>query len=176
MTVVGFGLGWGWKPPVALPCVLMLPKASAFCNFKVTKRPPFLVTPNHPTPSHPLYLTNIDDQLGLRLHVDVLLFYRSRCGSARNEDPVHIIKEGLAKLLVYYYPFAGRLRDADDKGKLIVDCTGEGALFVEADADISLEDFGVVTPPLPRALDFINNVPGSDTITDSPLLLFQVVM
>jgi hypothetical protein len=61
-----------------------------------------------------------------------------------------------------YYPFSRRLRNAYDKGKLIMD------------GDISLEDLGDLSPPIPRALDFIGNVPGSDTITDSPLLLFQV--
>jgi hypothetical protein len=55
-----------------------------------------------------------------------------------------------------------------------MDCTGEGVLLVEADADISLEDLGDLSPPVPRALQFIRNVPGSDTVTDSPLLLFQV--
>eukprot|EP00253_Pinus_taeda_P035476 PITA_35476 len=167
---MGFGLAPGHSR------VLMLAKPSALCNFKVTKRPPLLVTPSRPTPSHSLYLTNIDDQLGLRIHVNILLFYRShyKSSSMKNEDPVPSIKEALAKLLVHYYPFAGRVRDADDKGKLIMDCTGEGALFVEADADIALEDFGVLSPSLPRALDFINYVPISRPITESPLLLFQV--
>lgn len=84
-----------------------------------------------------------------------------------------VIKEALAKVLVHYYPFAGRLRDADN-GKLTVDCTGEGVLFVEADADISLEEFGDLYPPIPRGDDFINNVTGSESITNSPLLLIQV--
>jgi hypothetical protein len=60
----------------------------------------------------------------------------------------------LLSLLVDYYPFARRLRNADDKGKLIMD------------AYISLEELGDISPPIPRALDFIGNVPGSDTITD----------
>lgn len=178
MAVLEFGLGW--KQPVAPPGrsrVLMFPKVSALCNFKVTKKPPLLVTPNRSTPSHPLYLTNIDNQLGLRVHMNTLLFYGSPCGSSsmkNQEDPVHIIEEALAKLLVHYYPFAGRVRDADDKGNLMVDCTSKGVLLVEADADISLEEFGVLSPPLPRALDFINYVPLSKPITESPLLLFQV--
>lgn len=57
---------------------------------------------------------------------------------------------------------------------ILMDCTGEGVLFVEVDTDISLEDLGDLSPPIPRAFDFINNVPGSDTITGSPILLFQV--
>ena len=72
-----------------------------------------------------------------------------------------------------YYPFAGRLRNAD-KGNLIVDYTAQGVLLVEAGTDISLEDFGDLSPPIPRALEFINNAQVSDPLTDSPLLLLQV--
>lgn len=163
----GLGLGLGWRQLVT----------SALCNFKVTKRPPLVVTPKRPTPTHPLYLSNIDDPFILRFHANLLSFYRSPCDSSssmKKEDPVHIIKEALAKLLVHYYPFAGRLRDADDKGKLMLDCTGEGALFVEADADISLKDFGVLSPPFPPDFDVIYSVPGPDTVTGSPVLLVQV--
>lgn len=175
MDVMEFGLGW--KQAVAPPGrsrVLMFAKPNAVCNFKVTKKPPILVTPNRSTPNHHLYLTNIDNQLGLRVHMNTLFFYRSSTSMKNEEEPVHIIEEALAKLLVHYYPFAGRVRDADDKGNLIMDCTSKGALLVEADADISLENFGVLSPSLPRALDFINYVPLSKPITESPLLLFQV--
>lgn len=49
-----------------------------------------------------------------------------------------MIKEALAKVLVYYYPLAGKLVE-DSDGKLIVDCTGEGAVFVEAVSDYELQ-------------------------------------
>lgn len=143
-------------------------------NFTITRQPPVFVAPDRPTPRQSLDLSNIDDQRGLRYHLPKLLFYRSDSSQKKNEeDPVKVVKEALAKVLVHYYPFAGRLRDTDN-GKLTVDCTGEGALFVEADADISLEDFGDLYPPIPRGNEFINNVPGSENITDSPILLVQV--
>lgn len=145
-------------------------------NFTITRKPPVFVAPDRPTPRQSLYLSNLDDQRGVRYHIPRLLFYRSDSDSWKKkneEDPVKVVKEALAKVLVHYYPFAGRLRDADN-GKLTVDCTGEGVLFVEADADISLGDFGDLYPPIPRGDEFINNVPGSKKITDSPLLLVQV--
>ena len=74
---------------------------------------------------------------------------------------------------MHYFPFASRLKDADN-GKLTVDYTVEGVLFVEADADISLEEFGDLYPPISRGDEFINNVPGSENITNSLLLLIQV--
>jgi hypothetical protein len=115
----------------------LLPRATP--NFTLTKQPPQLLAPNCPTPQQSLYLSNIDDQLGLRLQAPLLLFYRGDSSTKKNdEDPVKVIREALAKVLVHYYPFAGRLRETDN-GKLRVDCTGEGILFQEADANVSLK-------------------------------------
>jgi hypothetical protein len=63
------------------------------------------------------------------------------------EDPIKVVKEALPKVLLHYYPFAEKLGDLDSV-KLTVDCTGEGVLFVEADTDISLEEFGDLYPPI----------------------------
>ena len=155
------------------PVLCAVPRTPA-PTFKITRQPPLIVAPDRPTPRQSLYLSNIDDQAGLRYQIPWVLFYCSDSSKKKNEqDPVKVVKEALAKVLVHFYPLAGRLRDADN-GKLTVDCTGEGVLFVEADADISLEDFGDIYPPVPRGDDFINNVPGSENITDCPLLLIQV--
>ena len=72
--------------------------------------------------------------------------------------------------MVDYYPFTRRLRNAD-KGKIIVDCIVQGVLLVEVDTDISLEEFGDLSPPIPHALEFINNAQVSDPLIDSPFLL-----
>ena len=145
----------------------------ASLKFNVTRKPAVLVAPSLPTPKEFLYLSNLDDQAGLRFHIPVVQFY-SFNPSKKGEDPAKVIREGLAKLLVFYYPFAGRLKDAPG-GKLIVDCTGEDVLFVEADADVALEEFGDLQPPFPCWDDLLHDVPGSLTITNSPLLLIRVI-
>ncbi|KAL3564779.1 hypothetical protein D5086_032825 [Populus alba] len=92
----------------------------------------------------------------------------------QRRDPVKVIKEALAKTLVFYYPFAGRLREGP-KRKLLVECTGKGILLIEADGDVTLEQFGdVLYPPIPSLEELLFDVPGSGGMINCPLLLIQV--
>eukprot|EP00253_Pinus_taeda_P033593 PITA_33593 len=141
-------------------------------HFKVTRKPAVLVAPSLPTPKEFLYLSNIDDQPTLRFHCPVVQFYRFD-PSKKGEDPARDIREGLANVLVIYYPFAGRVREAP-AGKLVLESTGEGVLFVEADADVALEELGDLLPSFPCWKDPLYDVPDTLTITNSPLLLIQV--
>lgn len=91
------------------------------------------------------------------------------------KDPVQVIRKALAKTLVFYYRFAGRLREGPN-GKLTVDCDEEGVLFIEADADVAIEQFGDnFMPPFPFFDELLYNVPGSDGIIECPLVLIQVI-
>ncbi|KAJ8439492.1 hypothetical protein Cgig2_007009 [Carnegiea gigantea] len=59
-----------------------------------------------------------------------------------------LLKETLSKVLVDFYPMAGRLRK-DENGRLEIDCNDEGALFVETETtEYSLSDFGGFEPTL----------------------------
>ncbi|KAI4310460.1 hypothetical protein MLD38_035438 [Melastoma candidum] len=138
--------------------------------FTVTRNEHVLIRPSEPTPREYKRLSDIDDQEGLRFQLPLILFYPR--GSIR--DPALFFMEGLAKALVYYYPFAGRLRELPGR-KLVVDCTGEGVIFIEADADVALEEFGdALHPPFPCFEELLFDVPGSSDILDTPLLLFQL--
>lgn len=55
------------------------------------------------------------------------------------------LKSSLSRVLVDYYPLAGRLRtrnsvSVDDDHKLEVDCNGEGAVFAEAFMAITADE------------------------------------
>ncbi|VAH41691.1 unnamed protein product [Triticum turgidum subsp. durum] len=84
---------------------------------------PVLVTPSQPTPGHTLYLSNLDDQCLLRFSVEYLFVFAG-------DVDVDALRTALSRVLVDYYPLAGRLGPGND-GKLVVDCNAEGALFEE---------------------------------------------
>ncbi|XP_047335440.1 benzyl alcohol O-benzoyltransferase-like [Impatiens glandulifera] len=150
--------------------------------FKVRRQEAELVLPARLTPRVHLPLSDIDDQEGLRFNIPCINFYGgseldiSDDMGRRRDDPVKVIREALSEALVFYYPFAGRLREGPAGRKLIVDCTGElGILFVEADADVTLKQLGLpLQPPFPYLENLLHDVPGSDCILGSPFLLFQV--
>ncbi|XP_058728352.1 benzyl alcohol O-benzoyltransferase-like [Vicia villosa] len=142
-------------------------------RFTVKKRAPEFVIPSKPTPHEIKLLSDIDDQDGLRFQIPVIQFYKYDPNMA-GKDPVDVIRKALAKTLVFYYPFAGRLREGPGR-KLMVDCNEEGVLFIEADADVSLKDFGeAIHPPFPCLDELLFDVPGSSDVINTPLLLIQV--
>lgn len=143
--------------------------------FTVRRRQPELVSPANPTPHEQKLLSDIDDQSSLRFHVPVFQIYRYN-PSMKGKEPAKVIREALAQALVFYYPFAGRLREVAN-GKLVVDCTGEGVLFIEAEADVTLEqlvDADALQPPFSCFDELLYDVPGSDGILNCPVLLIQV--
>ncbi|KAF3449615.1 hypothetical protein FNV43_RR10346 [Rhamnella rubrinervis] len=89
-------------------------------------------------------------------------------------DPVKVIREVLGRALVYYYPLAGRLME-ESNNNLMVDCNGQGVLFIESDTDVKLHQLDhPIRSPFPFLDQILYNVPGSDGILGCPLLLIQV--
>ncbi|KAK4796236.1 hypothetical protein SAY86_028562 [Trapa natans] len=147
--------------------------ATSSLVFEVRRREPELVRPAEPTPYEFKRLSDIDDQESLRFQIPVIQFYRHE-PAMRGRDPVQAVREGLARALVHYYPFAGRLRECEGR-KLVVECNGEGAMFIEAEADVRLDQFGdVLQPPFAGLEELLFDVPGSGGVLNSPLVLVQV--
>ena len=146
--------------------------------FPIQVSSPELIRPAKPTPNETLYLSNIDDQIGLRNHIPFVHFYPPNA-AMQGQDPAMLLKEALSKALVHYYPVAGRLRNAA-KGKLVVECDGEGVIFRQADAGVKLAELreaeGGLRPGFPQWDKLlVDDVWGSNLITDSPLLRVQVL-
>lgn len=150
-------------------CVMATPSLV----FAVHRQEPELIAPAKPTPHEYKLLSDIDDQEGLRFQIPVIQFYQYS-PSMQGKDPARVIREALAQTLVFYYPFAGRLREGPQR-KLMVDCTGEGVMFIEADADVTLEQFGdALQPPFPCLHELLYDTPSSEGMLNSPLLFIQV--
>ncbi|GAU47999.1 hypothetical protein TSUD_404760 [Trifolium subterraneum] len=141
--------------------------------FKVKRHDHEFVKPSKPTPHTIKLLSDVDDQPTLRFQIPVIQFYKYD-PNMEGKDPVDVIRKALSKTLVFYYPFAGRLRECP-RGKLMVDCNDEGVLFIEADADVSLKEFGdALVPPFPCLDELLFDVPGSSEVINTPILLIQV--
>jgi hypothetical protein len=145
-------------------------------SFKARRGVPELVTPARATPRETKALSDIDDQHALRYYETVIGFFRRCDGQSDNgpDDPAEAVRAALAQALVYYYPVAGRLRE-DAGGRLEVDCTAEGVVFVQADADVRLEDFGEpLQPPYPCVEQLLCDAGDTRAVIGRPLLFMQV--
>ncbi|KAI3407989.1 uncharacterized protein J3R85_020568 [Psidium guajava] len=139
-------------------------------QLRVTQGEPTLVTPAEDTEKGLYFLSNLDQNIA----VIIRTIYCFKSIEKGNEQVGKVIKDALKKVLVDYYPLAGRLTISPE-GKLIVDCTGEGAIFVEAKANCSLEEIGDITKPNPETLGkLVYDVPGAKNILEMPLLVAQV--
>ncbi|KAM7483476.1 hypothetical protein LguiB_008059 [Lonicera macranthoides] len=131
---------------------------------------PTLVPPAEETDKGLYFLSNLDQNIA----VTVRTIYCFKSDERGNEDAVEVIKDALAKVLVHYYPAAGRLTISSE-GKLIIDCSGEGAVFVEAEANCSIEEIGDNTKPDPVTLGkLVYDIPGAKNILEIPPVVAQV--
>ncbi|KAG5530892.1 hypothetical protein RHGRI_025743 [Rhododendron griersonianum] len=87
------------------------------------------------------FLSNLDYNFPCKVR-SVYLFKPSKNIEGNVEgEVVEVIKNALSKALVIYCPVAGRLT-FDSEGRMAVDCTDEGAVFVEAEAGCTIEEIG----------------------------------
>lgn len=87
-----------------------------------------------------------------------------------------VLRDALASVLVAYYPFSGRLREAKN-GKLEVFFGPEqGALFIEAQTEMALANLGDVTVPNPAWSTLIYKFPDEEQykVIDMPLIIAQL--
>ncbi|KAJ0051594.1 hypothetical protein Pint_01226 [Pistacia integerrima] len=144
-------------------------KTSTF-ELIVKQGEPTLVLPAEETKKGLYFLANLDQNIA----VIVRTLYCFKSDSRGNDGAVEVVKNALSKLLDYYYPLAGKLTISVE-GKLIVDCTGEGAVFVEAEANCTIEDIGDTAKPDPGTLGkLVYETPGAQNILQMPLLAVQV--
>ncbi|KAJ0971219.1 hypothetical protein J5N97_019178 [Dioscorea zingiberensis] len=139
-------------------------------ELSVKQGEPSLVVPAEETEKGLYFLSNLDQNIA----VIVQTIYCFKSEEKGNETAAEVIRNALAKVLVHYYPLAGRLTISSE-GKLIVNCTGEGAVLVEAEASCNMEEIGDIAKPDPSTLGkLVYNVPGAKNILEIPPLVAQV--
>ncbi|KAG8388882.1 hypothetical protein BUALT_Bualt02G0171400 [Buddleja alternifolia] len=119
-----------------------------------------------------LYLSNLDDMIGVRAFTPTVYFYQSK----GLKPVVQILKDALRSVLVPYYPFTGRLRETTN-GKLeLFFGPDQGALLVEAHSDVALADLGDLSVPNPAWIKLIYRFPDEEqyNVINMPLLIAQV--
>ncbi|XP_057733290.1 shikimate O-hydroxycinnamoyltransferase [Arachis stenosperma] len=128
-----------------------------------------MVRPAEEGPRRTLWNSNVDLVVP-NFHTPSVYFYRPN--GASNFFDAKIMKEALSKVLVPFYPMAGRLR-RDEDGRVEIDCDGQGVLFVEAETGGVIDDFGDFAPTL-ELRQLIPAVDYSQGIESYPLLVLQV--
>ncbi|CAN1295765.1 Omega-hydroxypalmitate O-feruloyl transferase [Linum perenne] len=116
------------------------------------------------------FLSNIDDDLTI-----LRTIYCFKSDSRGNDAAGDVIKDALSKVLVHYYPLAGRVTVTPEDGRRAIDCTGEGVVFVEAEADCEMDKIVDL-----KKLDegtrgkMVYDLHGAKTMMDYPPLMAQV--
>lgn len=125
-----------------------------------------LVPPSGATPAVSLWNSNVDLVVP-NFHTPSVYFYRPS-----GAVDTAVMKAALGRALVPFYPMAGRLK-RDEDGRVEIDCNAEGVLFVEAESDGTVDDYGDFAPTL-ELRRLIPAVDYSLGISTYPLLVLQV--
>jgi shikimate O-hydroxycinnamoyltransferase len=142
----------------------------------ITVRRSTMVRPAQERPRERLWNSNLDLVVP-RFHTPSVYFYRrpdTDAGAAEERFfDAERMRRALAEALVPFYPMAGRLA-RDEDGRVEIDCSGEGVLFVEAEApDAAVDDYGDFAPTM-ELKRLIPAVDYTDDISSFPLLVLQV--
>ncbi|CAA0817665.1 HXXXD-type acyl-transferase family protein [Striga hermonthica] len=116
----------------------------------IKEKPITLYSPQNPTPTQSIFLSNID--LAVTFPVETVFFYEALPNGVHGStaDVARRLKRAVEEvLLVPYYFMAGRLSFNDETKRVELVCNNAGAVFVSAKTRLSLEDLGNLSQPNP---------------------------
>ncbi|XP_021910078.1 spermidine coumaroyl-CoA acyltransferase [Carica papaya] len=163
-------------------------------SFSLDKKKVVLVKPSKPTPSEVLSFSTIDNDPNVELICQTIYAYqennvivssmngdttdrvnRNQIIFSNQKDPAAIIEEALTKVLVYYYPLAGKLKRQSHDGKLQINCNADGVPFLVATADCQLSSLRYLDGiDVETAKKFVFNYPSDDSNIGYHPLVLQV--
>lgn len=126
------------------------------------------VTPNEPTPNGYLWLSDLDQVVRLS-HLPLILIYKPK---QNPENVIETLKNSLSKILVHYYPIAGRYSYTKG-GRVEVNLNAKGAVLTEAETTKTVDDYGDFSP-YESTGELIPKIDYNQPIEDIPLFLVQV--
>ncbi|GER39516.1 HXXXD-type acyl-transferase family protein [Striga asiatica] len=131
-----------------------------------------IVRPASPTPNETMYL-NSCDQIKDITHTPTIYFYK-HSPNLVSENPILALKDSLSKVLVSFYPLAGRLTwDAEGGNRVELRCNAAGVPILEAESASRIEDFGDFTPG-PEIQALIPTVDYTAPLDEIPLVMAQM--
>ncbi|OMP09875.1 Transferase [Corchorus olitorius] len=90
-----------------------------------------------------------------------------------DQDHVERAKKALQKVLIPWYPAAGRFRINEGSGKLEIDCNNQGVVFVSAVADSKLEELGRLHEYKTCYENLVPVFPEASDVSENPIAVIQ---
>ncbi|EEF44670.1 spermidine coumaroyl-CoA acyltransferase [Ricinus communis] len=158
--------------------------------FLLERKDVVLVKPEKPTPQEVLSFSAIDNDPNLEIICQSIYVYKANpisCnGNGHNDlgskfncqvkpaDPAILIKDAISKVLLHYYPLAGKLKRHASDGRLSITCNGDGVPFLEATCDCQLSTLNYLDGiDVQIAKQFVFDFPSKSDSGYHPLM-FQV--
>ncbi|XP_057430173.1 hydroxycinnamoyl-CoA:piscidic acid hydroxycinnamoyltransferase-like [Lotus japonicus] len=128
----------------------------------------YTVIPAEASPNTPLWLSP-SDQVARWSHTSTIYVYKE----TPNHHAIDTMRDSLSKILVHYYPLAGRLSWIEGH-RLQLNCNGKGVVLIEAESTKTLSSYGDFAPSDTVKMDLTPTVDYTQPIEDLPLLLVQL--
>ncbi|XP_047954397.1 omega-hydroxypalmitate O-feruloyl transferase-like [Salvia hispanica] len=129
-------------------------------------------SPNNPTPTETIFLSNIDQ--AVTFPVETVFFYEAPPCSSTAGVAEMVRKAVENVLLIPYYFMAGRLSFNDESKRLELICNNTGVLFVSAESRFSLEDLGNLSHPNPTFHRFVHRPGLYKSLPETAIFTVQV--
>ena len=139
---------------------------------RITSLETSIVYPETPT-EHTILPCSVCDNFARPIHVRTIYIYKEIVRGS-NVDVSIKLKAALAKLLVLFYPMAGRVKRAEGKLGYEIDCNDKGVVWVDAEVDGSIEDFEDFQPSWVFDQLLVPKADYSMSIEDIPVQFLQV--
>lgn len=113
-----------------------------------------VISPEQPTPSKRMFLSNID--LSLVVYQDSASFFDPPSTQMCFSEICSKLYTSLRKMLVHYGFVAGRLVPSlEENHRFEIDCNGAGIVVAAARTDKRLSEYGIISAPNPELRELV---------------------